>query len=246
VLNKVEKYFGGGGSTSSYMDTDEPCEDMQVVAIPTTIYFYREIKGYGEYSYKIEQIVQKTERFTYKHCFVEKNRLDDAGMAQIEIFNSIYIPHMNQQILKFAFRCESGVYLCVPNTQGKLQVVAIEPNNYQISSVNQSGTSLLATSDLACSVYTIIHDYIETRSNDVFYHVGASPLPCTGFFIPTWISSKTLVSFLIEWNISKMNIAKNESIVVVRCSSGLTTVKKVIDTKKKWKQLIFSGASYED
>ena len=68
-------------------------------------------------------------------------------------------------------------------------------------------------------------------------------MPCAGFFIPTWISSKTLASFLIEWNISKINVAKNESIVVVRCSSGLTTVKKVIDTKKKWKPLIFAGGA---
>lgn len=211
---------------------------MQDMDIPSTIYFYREIKGYGEYSYKIEQIVQNKEKFTYARDSIEKNRLNEFGMAQIEIFNSIYIPRMNQNILRFAFRCESGVFLCIPNTQGQLQVVSIEASDYQISSVSSSMTSTLASSDLACSVYTFIHDYIETRRDGIFYHVGASPMPCTGLFIPTWISSKTLVSFLTEWNISKINTARNESIVVVRCTSGLTTIKKVIDTKQRWRPLM--------
>ena len=216
--------------------TDHEMEEEQTtMMLPTTIYFYRKVQGYGEYSYKLDQIVQKKERFAYPETFIQKTSLTTSSMTQLEIFNNIYIPEMNQKALQFAFRCEDGVYICSPTLYGKLQVISIKKSDYEIR--NEECGSLL-TSDLACSVYTIIHDYIETRGNkNTFYHVGASAFPCCGLFMPIWVSNQTLHGFLLEWNMSKLNTAKKESMVVVRCSTGLITVRKVLDTRQKWKPL---------
>jgi len=216
--------------------------------IPTTVYIYREIKGYGEYVYKLEQIINKKDSITYSHDFIEKNYLNESGMTQLEIFNRIYIPEVNQKALKFAFRCESGLYICSPTPYGRLDITGILDKDCDYNDGgsggghNNSDLLLLSSSDLAFSMYTVIHDYIETRNNNnVFYHVGTSPFPCTPIFIPTWVSNKTLCEILWEWGTCKMDVAKRESMVVVRCATGLTTVKKISDgrsQKKKWKPLL--------
>jgi len=230
--------------------------------IPCTIYIYREVKGYGEYVYKLEQIIKKTDQIKYSHNFIEKNYLNDAGMVQLEIFNKIYIQDVNQKALKFGFRCESGLHICSPTSHGRFNVTEVlEKNAYSenlsptttttTTSGNQNDNNskrqvkdVLYTSDLAFSMYTIIHDYIETRNNNnIFYHVGTSPFPCSPIFIPTWVSNKTLSEILWEWATCKMDSAQRESLVVVRCATGLTTVKKISDgrsQKKKWKPLLMS------
>ena len=235
---------------------------MQTMEIPTTVYIYREIKGYGEYVYKLEQIINKKDSITYSHDFIEKNYLNESGMTQLEIFNRIYIPEVNQKALKFAFRCESGLYICSPTPYGRLDITGILDkdcdydggsgghnhnhhdghSDHDMAAAAHDKALLLSSSDLAFSMYTVIHDYIETRNNNnVFYHVGTSPFPCTPIFIPTWVSNKTLCEILWEWGTCKMDVAKRESMVVVRCATGLTTVKKISDgrsQKKKWKPLL--------
>ena len=232
--------------------------------IPTTVYIYREIKGYGEYVYKLEQIINKKDSITYSHDFIEKNYLNESGMTQLEIFNKIYIPEVNQKALKFAFRCESGLYICSPTPYGRLDITGIldkdcdydggsgggghnhnhndSHSDHDMAAAAHDKALLLSSSDLAFSMYTVIHDYIETRNNNnVFYHVGTSPFPCTPIFIPTWVSNKTLCEILWEWGTCKMDVAKRDSMVVVRCATGLTTVKKISDgrsQKKKWKPLL--------
>ena len=221
---------GGRGND----ETDELC--LQNVSVPTTTYFYREVKGYGEYTYKLEQVVLQKECVSYPNNCIEKLNLDVSGLAQLEMFNRVFIPEINQKTLKFAFRCESGVYICAPTMFGRFRVISIMDKDYQQET--ESSWKILSTSDLACSMYTIVHDYIETRNKDMFYHVGLSLLPCAPFFIPLWLSSKTLSVLLMEWSASKTNTAVCESVAVVRCSVGLTTIKKVSDSSQKWKPII--------
>lgn len=229
----MEEIVGEACESEHEQMMDDSC--LQYMSIPTTTYFYREVKGYGEYTYKLEQIVSQKESVSYPHNFIEKNSLDVSGMAQLETFNKMFIPEVNQNAVKFAFRCEQGVYICAPTMLGRLRVISIMDKDYCRETEN--AWKVLSTSDLACSMYTVVHDYIETRNKNVFYHVGASPLPCAPFFIPLWVSSKTLSVLLMEWNISKINTAICESVVVVRCIVGLTTVKKVSDSSQKWKPI---------
>jgi hypothetical protein len=65
------------------------------MSIPTTTYFYREVKGYGEYTYKLEQIIYQKGCIAYPHTFIEKNSLDVSGMARLEMFNNVFIPEVN-------------------------------------------------------------------------------------------------------------------------------------------------------
>jgi hypothetical protein len=212
---------------------EEDC--LQSMSIPTTTYFYREVKGYGEYTYKLEQIIYQKGCIAYPHTFIEKNSLDVSGMARLEMFNNVFIPEVNQNTLKFAFRCERGVYICAPTMSGRFQILSIMDKDYCRES--EESWKVLSTSDLACSMYTVVHDYIETRNKNVFYHVGASPLPCAPFFIPLWVSTKTLSGLLMEWKLFKTATAINESVVVVRCVVGMTTIKKVSDSSQKWKPI---------
>ena len=209
---------------------------MQEMDIPTVTYFYREIQGYGEYTYKLEQVVYNTKKFSYPQIFIEKNHLTNHGLSQLEVFNRLYIPEMNKKALNLAFRCASGVYLCAPSLSGRLEVISILDRDYGKTEEDLWG--VLSTSDLACSVYTLVHDYIETRSKNSFFHLGASPFPCGPLFIPLWVSSKTLEEFLLDWKISKIDTAVSESIAVVRCLSGLNTIRKISDSSQKWKPLI--------
>ena len=225
----------GGAIHKRKNDQMDDDDSLQCMSIPTATYFYREVKGYGEYTYKLEQIVSQKECISYTNTFIEKNNLNVPGMAKLELFNKVIIPEINQNALRFAFRCERGVYICAPTMFGRFRVNSVMDKDYCMQS--ESSWKFLATSDLACSMYTVVHDYIETRTKNGFYHVGASPLPCAPFFIPLWVSSKTLSGLLLEWNTSKINTAICESVVVVRCSVGLTTVKKVSDSSQKWKPI---------
>jgi hypothetical protein len=42
---------------------------------------------------------------------------------------------------------------------------------------------------------------------------------------------------LMEWKLFKTATAINESVVVVRCVVGMTTIKKVSDSSQKWKPI---------
>ena len=217
-------------------------EHYQIMRVPNSTYHYKEIRGYNEYHYKLEKITTGKRTLFYAHHSIEKNCLTKSGLNKLQIFNEIYVPRCNSMSLNFRFHCQDGsIFDCEVTKQGKLKIITQYVEKVEDTTIDQR--NILATSDLACSIHTIIHDYVQT-SNGYFYHTGTSPLPCCTLFIPTWLSDNTIQNISRIWATEKMNIAMKESLAVIRFTSGMSTIRKIYHTvssdseKKEDKKLI--------
>jgi len=74
----------------------------------------------------------------------------------------------------------------------------------------QSINPFIASSDMAFSVHSIVHEFIETRSKNLI-HTGISLVPCSSLYIPIWIADIAMVELLEIWNEHKIPQALKKS-----------------------------------
>jgi hypothetical protein len=222
------------------MDNED--EQKHFLSIPTMTFCYKEIHGYGKtYKFKLETVSNGKDTVEFYNSHIEKNCLSNIGdMAKLQWFNGAFIPEINSRSLQFGFRCSNGLFVCSPTSDGHFKITKhLEKDYYddeKFPRPEDSPLSALCTSDLSCSIYTVIHDYIETR-NGTFFHVGLSPIPCSSIFMPTWLTDDTISEMLSNWTLKHMQVAIGGSMVSMRCLSGLMTIQKVSSCEEEPMQL---------
>ncbi len=227
---------------SHQMELDSENEQRHSLSIPTMTFCYKEIHGYGKtYKFKLETVSNGKDTIKFCNSHIEKNCLSSIGdMAKLQWFNNAIIPEINSKSLQFGFRCSNGLFVCSPTFEGHFEITKhLEKDYYDNENFPRPEDSLLSalsTSDLSCSIYTVIHDYIETRNN-AFFHLGLSPIPCSSIFMPTWLTDDTISEILSNWTLKHMQVAIGGSMVSMRCLSGLTTIQKVSSCMEEPMQL---------
>jgi len=217
---------------------DEATNLKHVTEIPVTIFYYIQVFDPTKetYHYKIEAVGSGRRRLAYCAQNIQKSSLDGADLVQIQLFNNVYIPEYNAASLCFVFSTtHDGIYYCELTCSGTLRVVSHHaphsdvavslPHSYKLARPPEPDGDI--DTYLACSVYTSIHDYIQTRSGH-FFHLGISFVPCGTLFIPLWLQSDYLELLLEKWMSNKMTLANIESLIAVRLLDGTSSVRHVI------------------
>ena len=211
---------------------------MQQQRIPSVTFHYAELtqaqsmeKGdiYSKFTHRLTAIESDTRNIEIPLNGIELNTLRGSDLAQIQIFNEVYISEYNAESIRLIFHELDGVkYTCKPTTRGTLRVLSTE-NNVRIGEGNVAYPDQDGDGDVyfAASAYTIMHDYAETHSGRCF-HVGLSFLPIGPIFFPLWICSSRLDRLLKEWCGPKLDAAKKESLLIVRGLDGKYSMRHVL------------------
>jgi len=226
---------------------------MKTTEIPTTIYYYSEVFDASKenYHYKLNAIGSGQRIISYCAQNIQKSNLDGVDLAQIQLFNSVYIPEYNAASLCFVFSSlEHGSFYCNLTCSGTLQIIHHHPPSALAAPLlfvpSQTMAMPPAEGDvdtyLACSVYTSIHDYIQTRSGH-FFHLGVSFVPCSTLFIPLWLQNSYLEQLLCKWSTNKLTLANTESLIAVRMLDGNSSVRHAIRRPSEKHMRVVSNTS---
>ena len=207
--------------------------ELEPLRVQVTRYCYNAIVGFGEYKYKLHSIKRSEQVLNYPVENIEKVSPSAQGLKQLSLFNKLYIPHCNSIAIQFAFTdpdaSESVFSLvfwlplfwlcCLPSQnrvwQGEKLWRVYEPSPMPIVALEWNN---IKSSDLSHSVFSILHNLIET--NNGFFHVGISLLPACGFFIPFWLSTASMLKCLLDWSTIKIPCALHCSFVTVKYKTG--------------------------
>jgi hypothetical protein len=212
--------------------------------IPCCVYYYRQTHYRsdpdGVYRYKMEAILpcrkgvdDAAQARKYATHAIERSALIDADLDRLQLFNSICIPECNASSIRFIFASvHHGAYACSVTPTGQLSIdrYYCEPPAY----VGRDDVLLPPDGDLdtfhAASIYTTMHDYIQTTTPNRYIHVGLSFVPCGTFFMPIWLGDGggALRALLAQWYEQKLLLAKTESLVTVRLRNGDCSVRHVL------------------
>lgn len=227
--------------------------------IPCTTYHYLELAPAARYlgcTYKMCGISVAScpssvwYRITPK---MQSNSLSNPDeIAEIQLFNHIFIPESNAACIRLVFYTLSvGSFTCAFTDHGTLRVLSHDPGaTWKPEEIRASG--LLkdppvgdADTFLANSIYTILHDYVQTRrSQSSYFHAGISFCPSGTLFVPLWLSSYGLSRMVDEWRFQLLPIAQKESIITIRLLSGQSSVRHVVQRPTEKHSFIESEAIY--
>jgi hypothetical protein len=205
--------------------------------IPSVTFHYAELtktqsmeKGdiYLHFTHRLIAIESNARSIEIPLNGIELNTLSGSDLAQIQIFNEVYIPESNTESIRLIFHELDGVsFTCKPTPRGTLCILPTDKE----STIGASAVYPDQTGDgdvyFAASAYTIVHDYVETNSGRCF-HVGLSFLPTGPIFFPLWMCSSRLGPILKEWRGPKLDAAKRESLLMVRGLSGKYSIRHVL------------------
>ena len=219
------------------------------VIIPCITYRYielrpdqRELRNFEMYTHRLHSIETMPRTIELPVQGIERNTLGGAELAQIQLFNEVYIPESNTKSIQLVFHDLDGmVYTCAPTVRGTLQVLSavvggLMPGG-RVCYPDQDGEGDVY---FATSTHTMVHDYAETHSGRCF-HVGVSFLPVGPVFMPLWMCSARLARILTDWSGPKLEAAKRESLLVVRELSGRHSIRHVLSRAHE-KHNLFSVA----
>lgn len=214
------------------------------VEIPCWVYYYRQTRYHGDpegvYRYKMEAILPcrgvddaASMQREYSTCAIERSALTDRDLERLQLFNSICIPECNARSIRFVFASlHHGAYSCSVTPTGQLSIDGYhsDPPVYG----DRDNVLLPPDGDLdtfhATSIYTTMHDYIQTTTPNRYIHVGLSLVPCGTFFMPVWLGDGggALRTLLGQWYEQKLLLAKTESLFTVRLRDGDCSVRHVL------------------
>ena len=214
------------------------------VAIPCVTYRFvelraeqRALKGanYATYTHKLLSIDTTTRTIELPVDCIERNTLTGSDLAQIQLFNEVYIPESNTKSIQLVFHdLDGSVYTCTPTMRGTLSIAdADEGPLVVVRTAEEEESRVYPEQDgdgdvfFAASTYTMVHYYAETNAGRCF-HVGISFLPIGPIFIPLWMCGTRLARILADWRGPKLDAAKRESLLVVRGLSGSHSIRHVL------------------
>ncbi len=232
---------GRGGGLAAVSHTAIAARDFTFYSteIPSSTYYYRQRlpaeEGGAEVVYKLEAILHQKQTVQVATGNIECSSLLGADLAQLQLFNDVYIPECNAASLCFIFASENdGAYTCVPTPSGALRIVSyasIAPT-YDPSEAERPPEDGLDACH-ALSIFTIIHDFVETRTPGRYFHAGISFMPSSPLGVPTYLSAQNLRDLMAYWRRDRLPRARGQSLLSIRHFDGRTTVRHVIPQSKE-------------
>ena len=208
---------------------------MQVQLTRTTFH-YKELtreqimeKGqqhYGHFKYRLTRIETCTSEKQLHTGGIERSTISGADLAQLQVFNEVFIPECNADCFRIVFHELCGArHLYSLSNQLLMKEEEREPSansNVVYPDQDEDGDAYFAASGA-----TMLHDYAETRPGR-FFHVGISFLPTGPLFVPLWLCNDRMARLVfMDWPRAN-DVAKKEALVVIRYLNGGHSIRHVI------------------
>jgi hypothetical protein len=216
------------------MDDDDEAKDS--ASIPSTVYHYLQIASSHQqhYAYKMCGVSQANHQRVLEYRTGQIQNISSAAaqhFEQIKLFNDIFIQEGNALSLQLMFHTLSnGCFLCSPTSYGTLRILVHDKDalwqGAQGHGLRQPPSTCREEDEeedntyMACSTYTIFHDYVQRRNVDgggeSYFHVGISFVPSGVLFVPVLLDDRRLGKLLEDWKSKYLPKAKRESIITFR------------------------------
>jgi hypothetical protein len=214
---------------------------MQGLELPCTVWHYVQLEPsetqalgavYAGFTYRLLGIEHCTRTVPAPIECIERSTLGGSDLAQLQLFNEVYISECNTLSLRLVFHDLDGLtYACAPTADGRLRVESREDRGGAEPALPPDAVrpSPYGGGDVyfAASAYTVVHDYVETHSGRCF-HVGLSLLPVGPLFLPLWLSPDRMRQALSEWQAPRFDTAKREALLAVRWLRGECSVRHAL------------------
>jgi hypothetical protein len=206
------------------------------IDVPCTTYFYREIPYIDETcrlpGYQVEALVTSTQTFYYSRGSLARNTLTKSDLAQIQIFDDLYLPEANALSIRLLFiTAHNGAYLCAPVPRtGTLRILSHTPDppEYDLAtSAKLPITDTNWTLAQGATVYTWFHQYVETYTRGFYTHTGLTLMASKTAGLPLFLTANSLRDWLAEWGTETRN-SKLFSHLNVRSLLNEYTLSRVI------------------
>ena len=194
-------------------------EMVEQLVVVQTRYYYERMQPPRADWYSLSRIEQGPISVPYQRLPIERFCLQS-----LQTFNHLLCATCNRDSVSLIFCDEGRQYVCALPQNGMepvLQVLAmgdaaeIQELLPRANRVVFDDPSKLHESDLACSVFSLMFDYIRTPSGNLFL-VDISPVPCACHFMPLFFNSASLRDWVREWKHDKVSLARASSRMVVR------------------------------
>lgn len=228
--------------------TESVFNPISVMSIPVTLYCYKEVSGYQEYKYKIDQIMTTKKNIEYSHGMIKTIKLSSSDLFHnVILFSDIYTSDINSKCILFLFRSQSHDVLCRPSAcVGSLKMEVIGSCQSNTLEFHPRDWKSQHPSELTFSIFSLLHNYVE-RDSAYLEHKSLSLLPCMSICIPFWISDETITEFLTSWHFSKMRIARYHTLIGIQRMTGSIVIHKCYNsTFGKPQQWQLTNKPYEE
>lgn len=201
------------------------------LSVVQTRFFYERMRTPHKHWYTLVRIEQGTVNVPYQRLPIERYRAQT-----VAAFNHLMCATCNRDSVSLIF-CENDVqYVCALPQSGVapvLQVLDVGTAEQQRPLLLQRQTqvfddaSKLQRSDLSCTVFSLVFDYIRT-TNDNLFLVDVTAVPCAAQFVPRELDSAVLREWIRTWKCNKVTLARASACMVVRDHDEQITVRKLM------------------
>jgi hypothetical protein len=205
------------------------------VQLTRTIFHYKELtceqiikkgqQNYGNFKYRLIRIETCTHEKHLHTGGIERSTICGADLAQLQVFNEVFIPECNADCFRIVFHELGGechTYGLSNQLFTKEDGEEAETTSVVYPDQDEDGDAYFAAS--GC---TMVHDYAETRPGR-FFHVGISFLPTGPLFVPLWLCNDRMARLVfMDWPRAN-EVAKKEALVVMRCLNGCHSIRHVM------------------
>jgi hypothetical protein len=181
--------------------------------------------GYGNFRYKLARIETSAVQMTLNTASIERSTVCGPDLSQLQLFNEVFLSECNSGVLRIVFHDPAPQAYKFSSVARTLVKVADECGAMKDTFVpdqDQDGDTFFAS-----SAQTLVHDYVETNSGR-FFHVGISLLPVGPIFMPLWLCEERLKRLVMHDWVKANDVAKKESLLVLRCLDGRNSIRHVV------------------
>ena len=208
------------------------------VQVTRTSFHYKELtseqimqKGqqhYGKFKYILMRIETTTHEKHLQSGGIERSTMCGADLAQIQVFNEVFIPECNADGVRIVFHELDGQRHVYSFSGLRLLKEADEALLLQkVNGVVYPDQDDDGDAYFAVSGSTMVHDYVETQPGR-FFHIGVSFLPIGPLFMPLWLCDERMERLVfVDWPMAN-ETAKKEALVVLRRIGGCHSIRHVI------------------
>lgn len=196
------------------------------LSVPITICCYKEVHGYSDYHYRLQQVLQSKENVDLPNSFLKKRCLLNQDLEDIKWHVNVYVTEFNRKRVLFLFKSRSGDVLCRIGSSTKGEFEVIDQGACGLYPLSEDYWDVISKSEPSLSVHSFFVHFQEIRRDELTLR-GITSFPSASVSIPHWFSSKTAEQFFKIWYETKVPTMKNSGLVTVVLIDGSIKIFKL-------------------
>lgn len=200
---------------------------VEQLVVVQTRYFYERMPAPNATWYSLVRIEQGSISVPYQRMPIER-----FCQRSLAAFNHLLCATCNRDSVSLIFCADGQQYVCALPQNGMQPVMQVQTvgEAAEVSELMPRNTTVvmdniakLHESDLSCTIFTLLYDYIRMPSGNMCL-VDVSAVPCAGHFLPRSFNSTKLRKWVRDWKHIKVPLARASARMIVRGREDECTV----------------------